>query len=289
MTKRNVLVTGATGQQGGQVARNLIGNGHVVTALVRDPDSDRAKALSALGVRLAQGDFEDSTSLNSALSGKDSVFAVGTPFGGIEAEISQGKSLVNAAAEVGVSHFVYSSVAGADQNTGIPHFDSKGEIESHLKASGLNWTISAPVFFMDNVLFPWNIATLQNGVFRQALAPTTQLQMISAADIGKFNATVIAGGEKFYERRVEIAADQLSSTEMAAVLEKASGRHIVFEEQPIQEMRSQSDDMARMYEWFEKAGLSANIAALRAEFSDICWTDFSDWAGAVDWNGLLAA
>ncbi len=289
MTQRNVLVTGATGQQGGQVARNLAATGHTVTALVRDPDSAKAASLRELGVQTVKGDFSDAESLSSALMGIDSVFAVGTPFGGIEAEIAQGKALVDASAEAGISHFVYSSVASADKNTGIPHFDSKSEVERHVVASGLNRTITAPVFFMDNTLFPWNVADMKRGVFRQALAPDTRLQQISVGDIGRLNAAVISEGERFYGRRIEIAADELTGTDMAAGLASASGLHLAYEAQPLEEVKAQFADMALMYEWFENTGFSVDFEALKGEFPGIGLTRFADWAASMHWRDLLAA
>ncbi len=123
---RRILVTGATGQQGGSVARRLLERGLRVRGMTRNVEGDAAKALTGLGAEMVSAEFTDSGSLSTALAGVDAVFAMTTPFeAGVEAETAQGVALVDAAADAGVDHFVYSSVASADKTTGIPHFDSK--------------------------------------------------------------------------------------------------------------------------------------------------------------------
>ena len=120
--KLNVLVTGATGKQGGHLVRELLAHGHSVRALTRKPESAGAGALAARGVTIVGGDFADQGSLERAARGVDTVFAMSTPFeGGETKETREGINLLRAASAVGVSHLVYSSVAGADRATGIPH------------------------------------------------------------------------------------------------------------------------------------------------------------------------
>lgn len=151
-TKRTVLVTGATGQQGGAVARALLSNGHGVKALTRKPDSAAAQALASAGAQLVIGDLDDTTAFAKAASGVDTLFLMGTMQGdNADAETRQGIAAANAAKAAGVGHLIYSSVADADKNTGIPHFDSKYRVEQHLRGLGVPYTISAPVFFMENM------------------------------------------------------------------------------------------------------------------------------------------
>ena len=289
MTSRKVLVTGATGQQGGGVAKNLLAADHKVKALVRDLNAPKALALQAMGAELAEGNFDDSDSLKRAMDGVESVFGVGTPMAGLDAEIAQGNALVDAAAGAGVNHFVFSSVAGAASNSGIGHFDSKYVIEERLKSTGMNWSILAPVFFMDNVLFPWNTADMARGVFRQAMTPDTRLQLISAADIGKFYAAVIEGGEPFYGKRIEIAGDELTGPEMAAVLGASIGSEVVYEEQPREELDAWGPDTIKMYDWFVSDGFSVDIANLKATYPEIGWATFSKFSSGIDWKSALAA
>ena len=176
----SVLVTGATGQQGGALARHLLRQGYRVRALTRRTDSAPAKALEAMGAELVPGDFEDMASLEQAARRADIVFAMATPFeAGIYAEVRHGLHLVDAARLAGVKHFIYSSVAGADQRTGIPHFDSKHEVERYLRRSGLPYTIVAPTFFMENFLGPMVRQGLQDGQLNLGLPPMRGLQMVA--------------------------------------------------------------------------------------------------------------
>src|SRR6266536_1274431 len=125
-----VLVLGATGNQGGAVARELLHRGWPVRALTRDPRSAKSQALAAAGAQLVAGDLEDPQSLDAALSGAYGIYSVQTFMGpdGIAGEERQGRAIAEAAARVKVEHFVYGSVGGAERNTSIPHFESKHRI-----------------------------------------------------------------------------------------------------------------------------------------------------------------
>ena len=282
-----VLVTGATGQQGGLVARELLKLGYAVRAFVRDQSSDPAKRLEDLGADLVQGDYDDPASIDRAFAGVDSVFIVGTPYAGAEKETEQGIALVDAAVRADVGHIVYSSVAGAAENTGIEHFESKYVVEQHLRSVSNGWTIVAPVFFMENFAFPWNTADLANGFLRQGFSPTTSLQMISSVDIGRFIAQVIKRGPELVGRRIEIAGDALTGAAIAERLGSKIGRSIEFQVQPLEELKAQSEDMANMYEWFQQGGFSVDIDQLHREFSEVKWTSFADWTERQDWAELL--
>jgi hypothetical protein len=146
-----ILVTGATGRQGGAVARSLLGSGFAVRSLVRDPQKPGAEALAGAGTELARGDLDDPASIERALEGAYGVFSVQNFFqAGYEGEIRQGTSLADVAKAAGVSHFVYSSVGSAHRETGISHFESKRHVEEHVLSTGIPYTIVRPVFFMHN-------------------------------------------------------------------------------------------------------------------------------------------
>jgi uncharacterized protein YbjT (DUF2867 family) len=148
-TKRNVLVTGATGQQGGAVARALLSSGHRVRALTRKPDSDAARQLMSAGADLVTGDLGDTASVLKAASGVGTVFLMGNSNeAGTEEETRQGITAAEAAKDAGVGHLIYSSVADANKKTGIPHFESKCLVEKHVAGLGIPYTISAPASFM---------------------------------------------------------------------------------------------------------------------------------------------
>jgi uncharacterized protein YbjT (DUF2867 family) len=127
--KGALLITGATGQQGGAVARELLARKHAVRAMTRKPDSDAAKALGKLGAEIVKGDLDDPESIKRAIRGAWGVFAVQNTWeAGVEKEEVQGKRMAELAKESGVHHFVYTSVGSAHRKTGIPHFDNKSRI-----------------------------------------------------------------------------------------------------------------------------------------------------------------
>ena len=204
--KLNVLVTGATGKQGGHLVDELVARGHSVRALTRKPDSPAAAALAKRGVTIVTGDFEDPKGLERAARSVDTVFAMSTPYErGPETEIREGINILRAAASAGVTHLVYTSVAGADRASGIPHFDSKFAVEKEIQRSGVPFTIVAPVFFMENFLADWMLAGIAKGSIAMALPATRRLQQIAVADIARFTALVIERRGNFLGKRIDIA------------------------------------------------------------------------------------
>ena len=285
---KRVLVTGATGQQGGAVTQALLNNGHTVRGLTRNADSDSAQHLAAQGVEIVVGDFTDPDSLFRAADGVDTIFAMTTPFEqGVDAETAQGLVLVDAAKQANVGHLVYSSFANADKQTGVPHFDSKYAVEEAIVASGVPYTIIAPVFFMDNLLQPWMSGTLNEGKLSMAMPGTRPLQQISVANIGAFAAAVIDRRESVFGKRFDIAGDELTNEALAAVFADILGRPVNYEGFPPDAMRAQSEDMALMFEWFDAVGYSADIESLRRDFPEVGWHRFEEWARLQDWDALL--
>jgi uncharacterized protein YbjT (DUF2867 family) len=256
--------------------------------MVRDPAGARAQALAERGIDLVRGDFDHADSLAPAVGGVDSVFAVTTPMAGIATEVRHGKAIVDAAEKAGVGHFVFSSVAGADQRTGIPHFDSKYDIEVYLRERDIPWTITAPAYFYDNAVFPWNLGDLKQGRFRQAMKPSLELQQVSVRDIGRFNALVLERRDPFIGERIDFAADQVTGADMAAAIGAASGRSIEYVEQSLDEVRAQFADMAIMYEWFDRVGFSADVPGLRSSYPEVDWLTFEQWSQTQDWTRVLA-
>ncbi len=282
-----VLVTGATGQQGGAAARALLARGHTVRALTRNPSGDAAKALAAAGADVRAGDFNDPATLTAAANGADTAIVMSTPFeAGEEAETRQGIAAIDAVKAAGVGHVIYSSVASADRGTGIPHFDGKYAVEQHLAASGLNYSISAPVWFMENLAAPWMAGSLLDGALAIALDKDRPLQQVAVADIGAFLATLAERRAEVFGRRIDIAGDELTGEATARIIGNAAGRRVGYYQVPLDAVRQQSEDLAKMFAWFDAVGYSADIAELRREFPEVGWQSFADWAAAYDWDGL---
>ena len=277
--ERTVLVTGATGKQGGATARALAGKGFKIRAMTRKPDSDAAKAVGATGAELVQGDLNDAASLKKALNGAWGVFAVQNTWeAGVQGEEEQGKRIATIAREAGVEHFVYSSVGSAHRKTGIPHFDNKYRVEDTIRGLGFpSHVILRPVFFMENLVSPW---FLNGDNLYAALTPTTRLQMIAVDDIGQYGARAFIDAAKLNRREIDIAGDAVTMPEAAGALSKGFGRTITLVQIPMSEVRKNSEDFALMLEWFERVGYNADIAGLGREFG-IRPTTLEAWAARL--------
>jgi len=288
--KNLIVVTGATGKQGGATARELLARGHKVRAMTRKPDSPAARDLAKLGAEVVAGDLDDATSLERALKGAWGVFAVQNTWeAGVEGEEEQGKRIAEVARQQGVQHYVYTSVASAHRKTGIPHFDNKWRVEEKVRALKFpSYTILRPVFFMENLLMPSMLPGIQQGQLAVALKPGTVLQMIAVADIGKYGMWAFENHAALNGRAIDLAGDRATMPAAAAILGKAAAREVKFVPVPIEEVRKFSVDYALMFEWFDRVGYDADIAKTSAE-SGIRPTPLATWAAAVNWAPAPAA
>jgi uncharacterized protein YbjT (DUF2867 family) len=263
---RVILVSGATGQQGGAVARNLLERGFAVRALTRDTGKAAARELADLGAEVVSGDLEDRATIERVLDGVYGVFSVQQFWeSGVDGEVRQGVLLADAARAAGVEHFVYSSVGSAHRETGIPHFDSKWEVEEHVRASGVPYTVLRPVFFMQN----WEMMRepILGGTLPQPLDPDKPFQMIDAEDIGVFAAIAFDDPETWIGREVDVAGDELTMLEIAGTFSRVIGRNVDYFQVPWEGFEEQmGEEYAVMYRWFNDHGYEANIAALRDEY-----------------------
>jgi uncharacterized protein YbjT (DUF2867 family) len=264
--EKTILITGATGKQGGATIRHLVKRGGFkLRAMTRKPDSDAAKAVAALGAEVVAGDLNDAASLERAVKGAWGVFAVQNTWeAGVEGEEEQGKRLAKIAKDAGVQHFVYSSVGSADRKTGIPHFDNKFRVEETVKKLGFpSHVILRPVFFMENLPSPW---FLNGDKLTSALKRETKLQMVAVDDIGKFSAAAFAEADKFKGAEIEYAGDAVTMDEAAAAVGELTGKTVTYQPIPIAAVRANSDDFAKMLEWFDAVGYGADIPALEARW-----------------------
>ncbi|HLY29340.1 MAG TPA: NmrA/HSCARG family protein [Aggregatilineales bacterium] len=283
-TKRDktILVAGITGQQGGAVAKHLLADGWKVRGLSRDVSKPAVQALREAGAEVVQGNMDDPASLDAAPKGVYGVFSVQNfwlPEVGFEGEIREGKNLADAAKAAGVQHFVYSSVGGADRNTGIPHFESKWQIEQHVLALGLPATIFRPVGFTDN--FNWSRPYILNGVFSGfGLDPDRTLQLIAVDDIGGLVALAFAQKQDYLGLALEIAGDELTESQMAATFSRVIGRpvNIVPDTSP----RSADPENQKMRKWFNEKGYEADIPALRKRYPPL--TNLETWLRRTGWE-----
>jgi len=279
-----VVVTGSTGKQGGAVARGLLKQGHKVRAVTRDPNSKQAKSLAQAGASLVAASFEDTEAIKKALDGATSLFAMTTPFGGTDAEIRQGVAAADAAKAAGV-HLVFTSVGSANRQTGVPHFDSKYEVEKHIAKIGARATILAPVAFMENLYFIKE--QLATGVYASALSPTRSLAQVAVADIGAVAVRVLEDADRFTGKRFDLAGDELTGNDAMAILSSVTGRSFSYFQVPLDVVRQRmGEDVVKMYEWFDRVGFTVDRAALRREFPEVAFHEFESWAKTQDWSAL---
>lgn len=263
---RLVLVTGATGQQGGAVARHLLRNGFLVRALTRDASQDAARTLSKKGAEIAEGNLNDADALRQALGGAWGVYSVQNFFEeGVAVETEQGQRLADLAQEAGVQHLVYSSVASADADTGIPHFESKWAVEKHLHSLGLPYTVLRPVAFMSN--WQWSKEDWTQGALHQPLSPGTVLHQVDVDDVGRLAAQAFAEPEAWAGRTAELAGDARTMAEVAKALGRATGRAVRYEPVPWDAFEQQAgEELTLMYRWFEDKGYALDVEALRRKY-----------------------
>lgn len=286
-----ILVVGATGRQGGAVARELLSRGRAVHALSRTPDSFAARQLAMQGATLVQGDLDDLPSIRRAMSDTGLVFSVQTHLtpAGVEGEVRHGLVVAQAAKDVGVAHVVYSSVDGAERDSGVPHFESKWVIEQRLQALEVPTTILRPTMFMENFAAHARPQLVDGElVVRLGLRPEAPLQMVATADIGAFAADAFQSPEQYIGRSLALAGDELSGGQVADAFHAVTGTAARYAQQPLEHIRAISVDLALMWEWIDTCGYDrANIAALRASHAEL--RTLPDWLEQTGWQAAAAA
>ncbi|MFI6122872.1 NmrA/HSCARG family protein [Streptomyces sp. NPDC051064] len=275
MIDEPILVLAATGGQGRAVTDALLGRGARVRALVRDPEQKAARQLADRGVDVVAGSLSDRGSLAAAMDGVAGVFAFTTPFeAGVDAEVAQGQAILTAAREKRVPHLVFSSVAGADQGSGVPHFDSKARVEAELASGDVPYTVLGPAYFFDNAL--GGAERILGGVLDLPLPSDRPLQQLARPDLGVFAAGVLLNPAPYVGQRIELASDAPTPAQMAAALSAALGREVRHEYVPLKAIGN--PDMQAMWTFLDGPGYRVDIPALHAAHPDIAWTSFSEWA-----------
>jgi uncharacterized protein YbjT (DUF2867 family) len=292
MVDRNrlILVSGATGQQGGAIAGELLDAGWRVRAMTRKPEGEAARALAERGAEVVQADLDDEASLRRALAGAWGAVAVQNTWeAGVEGEEEQGKRFARVAREAGVQHYVYQSVGSAHRQTGIPHFDNKARVEDTIQSLNFpSHVVIRPVFFMENLIGAWFKPYIDQGTLAIGMKPDTKLQMIAVDDIGKYGLKAFEEHESLNGRSLDIAGDALTGPEMADILSDVAGRPISFYQVPIDDVRKGSEEFAIMLEWFDAVGYDADIEGNAREFG-IRPTRFREWAARQDWQPAAGA
>ena len=263
---RVILVAGATGTQGGAVARELVSRGYSVRGLTRSPDSEASMALSALGVQMVRGNFDDPASLDTALDGAYGAFSVQQYRGvGVEGEISQSKAFADAAKRASIEHFVYTSVVFARLGTGVPQFESKREIEDYVRSLDIPYSIVRPSGFMSNLEGAREAAN--NGIYRTPFPPEFAPYFIAPADIGRFVAEAFDHPNEWIGRELDIAGEQMSYADLAATISRQLGTPVVYEQIPWDEYTATATPVAISREtWYLQNSVVVDMDGLHREF-----------------------
>src|SRR5262249_23725509 len=278
-TDRIVLVTGATGRQGGSVIRHMHPKGWKLRALTRDPDSPAAQKLVCMGIEVVKGDLENPVALEPATRGVYGIYSVQDFWAvGANREVQQGKNLADAAKKAGVEHFVYSSAGGAERNSGIDHWESKWEIENHIRELGLPATMIRPAAFMENYYIDQVELGILKGKLLDPIRGDKPYQTIASSDIGAFVALAFERPREFIGAALEIAASELTNPEAAQVFSRVLGKPVKFQKLPMPMVRLfLGKEFYQMFRWFNQAGFNANIPELRRKYPEVPLQTLEEW------------
>jgi len=280
-----VLVSGATGRQGGGVIRHMLPKGWKLRALTR-ADGAAVQKLMQRGVEVVKGNMEDLTSLEPALRGVYGVYSVQDFWSvGVKREVQQGKNLADAAKKAGVQHFVYSSAGGAERNTGIDHFESKWEVENYIRKLGLPATMIRPAGFMENYYIDQVEIGILKGKLMDPIRGDKPYQTIASDDIGAFVALAFERPKEFIGMELEIAGSELTNVEAAQVFSRVLGKPVKFQKLPMPLVRlALGKEFYQMFRWFNVSGFKADIPGLRRRYPEIHLHTLEEWLRAEGWH-----
>jgi uncharacterized protein YbjT (DUF2867 family) len=283
--EKTVLITGATGRQGGAVIRHMLPKNWKLRALVFKADEPTVQNLRSQGIEVVRGNMEDPASLEPATRGVYGVYSVQDFWSvGAKREVQQGKNLADAARKAGVEHFVYSSVGGAERNSGIDHWESKWEVEKHIRKIGLPATMIRPAAFMEN----YYIDKVEIGILKGKLADPIRAdkpyQTIASDDIGAFVSLAFERPSEFIGAELEIAGSELTNVEAAEVFSRVLGKPVKFQKLPMPIVRLfLGKEFYQMFRWFNEAGFKADIAGLRRRYPQVRLQTLEEWLRSEGW------
>jgi len=227
---QRILVVGATGAQGGSVARHLLHAGTCrVRCLTRHPNSPAAQEFAGLGAELVEGDLGNPASLRAALRDCDGAFGVTNYWEHFEREFDHGRNLVDALGATGIQHAVLSTLPHAKLLSGgrlaVHHFDTKGHIEENARSANLPATYVHIAFYYENFLKYFPPRPQADGTyafgFPQGSVP---LAAVAAEDVGGVVAAIFAESFWYRDKLVGIVGDDLRCDEYAEIMHRVLGR-----------------------------------------------------------------
>lgn len=260
MARKTILVFGATGAQGGSVARTLLERGQFnVRAFTRKPDSPAAQALRTLGAEIVQGDLDDPASIAAALEGCYGAFGVTNFWEHFEKEGPQGRNLVKAVADAKIEHFVFSTLPAIAKETGgalrSPHFDLKAEHEEYARALGIPATIIHVPYYYENFLYFFPPRAAGDGTYQFGFPQgDTPLAAMSVHDVGLIVAPIFERPEAYIGKVVKLAGDELAPSRYAEIMSRQTGAEIRYNYVPRETFAALgfpgAEDLADMFEYY---------------------------------------
>jgi uncharacterized protein YbjT (DUF2867 family) len=257
MSDKTILVIGATGAQGGSVARHLLSRGsYAVRALTRNPESAAARTLLAAGAEVVKGELDDRASLRCALKGVYGVYGVTNYWEHFDREAEHGRNLINAVAGAEVEHFVFSSLPAVSKTSGgelrVPHFDQKHELEQYAKSLGIPSTFVHVAFYYENFFSFFPPRKNGDGAYHFGFPQgNVPLAGVAAEDIGGVVATIFEYPAEFLGRTVGIVGDDLTGSEYADVMSRVSEKTVRYADVPRDVFATYpfpgADDLADMF------------------------------------------
>jgi len=281
-----VLVTGATGRQGGAVIRHMQPKGWKLRALTRNTNSHAAQTLARQGVELVEGDLEDPTSLQRAARGVYGIYSVQDFWAvGAKREVQQGKKLADVAKKIGVEHLVYSSVGGAERNSGIAPWETKWEVEKYIHSLKMPLTILRPVAFMET----YHVLDVEIGLMKGKLTVPIRgdkpLQTIATDDIGAFVALAFERPKEFIGMELEIGGSELTRLQTAEAFSRVLNRPVKLQKIPMFVLKLVLDkEFYKIFRWFNDGGFQANIPELRRKYPEVHLHTLEEWLRQDGWD-----
>ncbi|MFZ9388297.1 MAG: NmrA/HSCARG family protein [Chitinophagaceae bacterium] len=285
-TKKIITVFGATGAQGGGLVKAICADPNSefsVRAVTREPESDKAKALAALGAEVVYGDLGNEESVHKALEGAYGAFFV-TFFWAhfnAEQEIAEAKLFAKAAKAAGIQHAIWSTLEDTrefvpldddrmptlNEKYKVPHFDGKGESNKFFTEAGVPVTFLYASFYWDNFIY-FGAGPQRGADGKLALTlPIGEAKMggIAAEDIGKCAYGIFKDRAAYVGKKVGIAGEALNGDEMAAAMSGALGEPVVYNKVPASVYRSfgfpGADDLGNMFQFYDE--FEAQVNGLR--------------------------
>ncbi|MEX3013949.1 NmrA/HSCARG family protein [Gymnodinialimonas hymeniacidonis] len=265
------LILGATGLQGGAVARELLKRGQPIRVLTRRAGSSKAKALAKQGADVVEGDLSRPATLEPAFEGVAGVFSVQdfyAPGIGLVGELEQGRNVIAAAKAAGVRHIVQSSMGDGHTPGGPEHFVSKALLERDIKRSGLAWTLLGTVWFMDNLLNPEMKPHLLFPVLAGSLKADTKFQMLAIKDLGWIVAEALTDLDGWSGRKINLAGDVMTVPEMKRAYREVTGKRPKSWRIPAAMFRKLVPEFAQQLGWHNRVNFAFGPEELRAAKSD---------------------